>query len=630
MDKKAVLKSYWGFDAFRPLQEDIIDSVLAKKDTLALLPTGGGKSLCYQLPALMNPGFTLVVSPLIALMEDQVSALKELGVKAMYFESDPKGLSLSKQLDNALYGNYKVVFVSPERLGNPSFLQQIKSAPISLIAIDEAHCISEWGHDFRPSYRKINVLREIFPQVPLLALTASATVEVKKDIEVLLKLKSPSSFTASFERVNLAYKVWNTEDKFTSVLQLVKYHKGSSIIYCYTRKQTELLAEFLNQNQHKASYFHAGLLSSQKKARLKAWQEGVITHMVATTAFGMGIDKADVRTVIHTSIADSIENYYQESGRAGRDGKAANSFLLYHKGDLLELENKILGQIPLEEELKQVYKDLCNFFQIAYGEGQDQTHSLDVGEFCKRYQHTEKKLHQCLIQLEKTGVLNWYASKTKELRVKSKSSPERAQSFTESGTTSAKVMEYLMRQYPHFFIEAVRVKQQAICAALRLSKDRLDSALYQLQQENLIEYTDTATNLYIAFQVPREDQYTLRPAKDLLKKLKNQKVVKLNAIISFVKEEKKCRRNMILDDFGETKVSNCQQCSSASCKTDWDACADFESKVIELLKKQPHSIQELKQKLYFEPKALEALFAVLMERQQIIKNPQHKFYWIDE
>ena len=630
MDKKAVLKSYWGFDAFRPFQEDIIDSVLAKKDTLALLPTGGGKSLCYQLPALMNPGFALVVSPLIALMEDQVSTLKELGVKAMYFESDPKGLSLSKQLDNALYGNYKVVFVSPERLGNPSFLQQIKSAPISLIAVDEAHCISEWGHDFRPSYRKINVLREVFPQAPILALTASATIEVKKDIEIHLGLKSPSNFTASYERVNLAYKVWNTEDKFTTVLQLVNYYNGSSIIYCYTRKQTELLAEFLNQNQHKASYFHADLLTSQKKARLKAWQDGVITHMVATTAFGMGIDKADVRTVIHTSIPNSIENYYQESGRAGRDGAASNSFLLYHQGDLLELGQKILDQIPKEEELKQVYKDLCNFFQISYGEVQDQTYSLDVGEYCKRYQHTEKKLHQCLIQLEKTGVLNWYASKTKELRIKSKSSPERAQNFTESGTTSARIIEYFMRQYPHFFIEVVRVKQQTVCNGLRLSKDRLQSALYQLQQENLIEYTDTATNLYLTFQVPREDQYTLRPAKDLLKKLKKQKVAKLDAILSFVKEEKKCRRNFILDYFGETKRSNCHQCSSASCKIDLDACLDFESKVIELLKKQPHSIQELKQKLYFEPKALEALFAVLMEKQQIIKNPQHKFFWIDE
>ena len=630
MDKKAVLKSYWGFDAFRPFQEDIIDSVLAKKDTLALLPTGGGKSLCYQLPALMNQGFSLVVSPLIALMEDQVSKLKELGIKAMYFESDTRGLSLSKQLDNALYGNYKVVFVSPERLGNPSFLQQIKSAPISLIAVDEAHCISEWGHDFRPSYRKINLLREAFPQTPILALTASATVEVKKDIEIHLGLKSPSNFKASYERVNLAYKVWNTEDKFTTVLQLVNNYKGSSIIYCYSRKQTELIAEFLNQNEHKATYFHAGLLTSQKKARLKAWQEGVINHMVATTAFGMGIDKADVRTVIHTSIPDSIENYYQESGRAGRDGSASNSFLLYNQRDLLELEQKILDQIPQEKELKQVYKDLCNFFQISYGEVQYQTYSLDVREYCKHYQHTEKKLHQCLIQLEKTGVLNWYVSKAKELRIKSKSSPERAQNFTESGTTSARVIDYLMRQYAHFFIEAVRVKHQTICNALRLSKDRLQSALYQLQQENLIEYTDTANKLYLTFQVPREDQYTLGPAKKLLKKLKKQKVVKLDSIISFVREEKKCRRNFILDYFGETKRSNCHQCSSVSCKTDLDACLDFESKVIKLLKKQPHSIKELKQKLYFEPKALEALFVVLTQKQQIIKNPQHKFYWIDE
>ncbi len=630
MDKKALLKSYWGYETFRPLQEQIIDSVLAKKDTLALLPTGGGKSLCYQLPALLNPGFVLVVSPLIALMEDQVTALKELGIKAMYFESDPEGLSFSKQLDNALYGNYKVVFVSPERLANPSFLNQIKSATISLIAVDEAHCISEWGHDFRPSYRKINAIRELFPQTPLLALTASATLEVKRDIETLLALKSPSFFTASFERANLSYKLWKTEDKYSSLLQLLNYHQGSSIVYCATRKQTELLADFLNQHQHKASFFHAGLLAAQKRARLKAWQEGTISHMVATTAFGMGIDKADVRTVIHVSLPDSIENYYQESGRAGRDGKTSNCYLFYHKGDVKELETRVLNQLPKEEELKRFYKDLCNFFQIAYGEVQEQPYSLEVAVFCKRYEHSEKKMSQCLVQLEKAGVLNWSASKAKQLRIRSECSPERAQNYSNSGTTAAKVLEYLMRQFPHFFREAVRVKGSSICSALQISKARLESALKQLQQENLIRSTDTARNLYLSFQVPREDQYTLKPANVLLKKLQKQKIAKLHALTSFINEEKKCKRNFILSYFGESKHSNCQQCSADSCKSGWEVCSDFETKVIDLLKKQPLSIRELKQKLYFEPKALEALFSVLLEKHQITKNIQHKFYWIDE
>lgn len=630
MNKEALLKSHWGFDAFKPLQEQIIDSVIANRDTLALLPTGGGKSLCYQIPALMKDGFSLVISPLIALMEDQVNGLRSMGIKSMYFESGPKAVSLSQQLDNAIHGNYKVVFVSPERFSNPFFLDQIKQAKVSLIAVDEAHCISEWGHDFRPAYRKINALRAYFPKVPILALTASATPEVKKDIETLLELKTPSHFQDSFERSNIAYNIWNTEDKFNTVLQLLNEHQGSSIIYCYTRKQTQLLSKFINQNKHKASYFHGGLISSEKKVRLQAWQEGEITHMVATTAFGMGIDKSDVRMVIHTSPPESIENYYQETGRAGRDGKSSQTFLLFHHGDLSELEKRIFDQFPNEAELKGIYKELCNFLQIAYGEGQEITFSLDLNEFCNRYQRSEKKLHQCLIQLEKTGVLNWHASKTKQLRLKSKSSQNEMLKLIKLETTTARVIEYLMRCHPNFFNEPIRVTIQTICGALKISSERLLTALNQLQQENFIDYTGSSATLYLCFQVPREDQYTLRPVKELLQKLKNQKLKKLSAITSFITDESKCKRNLIMGYFGEDFRSKCNQCSSSMCKSDDQMSSVSRSKVIELLKMQPHSIQELKQKLYFEPLGLENFFSELLEKQKISINSQHKYYWRDE
>ena len=309
MNSKELLKIYWGHDTFRPLQEEIIDSVMLSRDTLALLPTGGGKSYCYQIPALMREGFALVISPLIALMEDQVTNLQNKGIKAMYFESDSQGLRLSQQIDNAINGNFKVVYVSPERLLNPSFINHIKQAKISLIAVDEAHCISEWGHDFRPAFRKINLLRPLFPETPILALTASATPEVKNDIANQLELNSPQIFQHSFERPNIAYNIWNTEDKFQTTLQLLNHFEGSSIVYCNSRKQTEYLANFINQNNHKADFFHGGMLPSEKKEKLEAWQRGTISHMVATTAFGMGIDKANVRTVIHTNLPESIENY---------------------------------------------------------------------------------------------------------------------------------------------------------------------------------------------------------------------------------------------------------------------------------------------------------------------------------
>lgn len=630
MNKEALLKSYWGFDAFKPLQEQIIDSVLSKKDTFALLPTGGGKSLCYQIPALMTEGFVLVISPLIALMEDQVNGLRAIGIKSMYFESTSKSLHLSKQLDNAIHGKNKIVYVSPERLSNPYFLGQIKRAQISLIAVDEAHCISEWGHDFRPAYRKINVLREYFPKTPVLALSASATTEVKKDVVTLLGLKSPSHFTNSFERPNLVYNVWNTEDKFNTVLQLLNHHKGSSIIYCYSRKQTQLLANFINRHQHRASYFHGGLLPSEKKQRLKDWQNGTVTHMVATTAFGMGIDKSNVRIVIHLSPPESIENYYQETGRAGRDGMRAHVFLLYHQGDLVELKKRIFDQFPNEVELNGIYKDLCNFFQIAYGEGQDRTYSLDLEVFCNRYQRSEKKLNQCLVQLEKTGILSWHASKNKQLRLQSKSSVESTLQYLKAETTSARVLEYVMRHHPDFFSDPIRVTIPSICSGCKISSDQLLVALRQLEQDNFIEFTGRTATLYLFFHVPREDKYTLQPVKKLLKNLKVQKTEKFNAIRAFIQDENKCKRNFLMAYFGETFKSNCNQCSSSMCQSNVHRSSDFRSKAIELLKMKPHSIQELKQKLYFEPNALEDLFSELLGTQKIMINDQHKYYWVDE
>lgn len=630
MNKQQLLTKYWGFSSFKPLQEDIITSILEGNDTLALLPTGGGKSLCYQLPALLMEGTALVISPLVALMEDQVKSLEDRGIKAMYFESHPKSLPLSQQIDNCIYGNYKVVYTSPERLTNDLFLQQISQAPLSLIAVDEAHCISEWGHDFRPAYRKINKIRSIFPSLPVLALTASATPKVVQDIQSELVFKEPKVFRQSFKRPNLAYKIWKTEDKYNTAAQIVRHQKGSSIIYCNTRRQTEQLAYFFNQSGLSSDFFHGGLSADDKKKKLSDWQNGSIQHITATTAFGMGIDKADVRTLVHMQLPESIEHYYQETGRAGRDGKTANAYLLFHEGDPQELKNQFLNYIPTNQELTSTYKDLCNFFQIAYGEGVDQVYVLDFDRFCERYKRNRRKTLYCLEQFDREGILSLNTIKEKYIRMEAKCSSTQATAFIGEQTTDAKVLEFLMRKYPYFFTESTLVDSSKVCTTLTLSKDRFYAALESLQQLGYLRYSVPSAHFYIIPQTPREDQYTLKPVLQNAKILFEQKKVKIDAMISFTLNMKSCKRNLILSYFGDTVQGVCEKCSSHSCRQELDSEQDFESKLTRLLKAQPHSIQELKQKLYFEPLALQIVLENLLNDQKIKQNQFQKYYWTHE
>jgi len=630
MNKQQLLTKYWGFSSFKPLQEDIITSILEGNDTLALLPTGGGKSLCYQLPALLMEGTVLVISPLIALMEDQVKSLEDRGIKAMYFESHPKSLPLSQQIDNCIYGNYKVVYTSPERLTNDLFLQQISQAPLSLIAVDEAHCISEWGHDFRPAYRKINKIRSIFPSLPVLALTASATPKVVQDIQSELVFKESKVFRQSFKRPNLAYKIWKTEDKYNTAAQIVRHQKGSSIIYCNTRRQTEQLAYFFNQSGLSSDFFHGGLSADDKKKKLSDWQNGSIQHITATTAFGMGIDKADVRTLVHMQLPESIEHYYQETGRAGRDGKTANAYLLFHEGDPQELKNQFLNNIPKNQELTATYKDLCNFFQIAYGEGVDQVYVLDFDRFCERYKRNRRKTLYCLEQFDREGILSLNTIKEKYIRMEAKCSSTQATAFIGQQTTDAKVLEFLMRKYPYFFTESTLVDPSKVCTTLTLSKDRFYAALESLQQLGYLRYSVPSAHFYIIPQTPREDQYTLKPVLQNAKILFEQKKVKIDAMISFALNMKSCKRNLILSYFGDTVQGVCEKCSSPSCRQELDSEQDFESKLTRLLKAQPHSIQELKQKLYFEPLALQIVLENLLNDQKIKQNQSQKYYWTHE
>ena len=428
----------------------------------------------------------------------------------------------------------------------------------------------------------------------------------------------------------MAYKIWKTEDKYNTAAQILKYHKGSSITYCNTRKQSEQLSRFFSESGISSDFFHGGLSAEDKKLKLQHWQQGLTPHMTATTAFGMGIDKADVRTIIHMQLPESIENYYQETGRAGRDGKKAKAFLLLHDGDSEELKNQFLNYLPTDKELTSTYKDVCNFFQIAYGEGADELFIMDFDRFCSRYQRNRRKTFHCLEQFDREGIISFKTIQEKYIQIKSKCSTIQATDFISQQVPSAQVLELLMRQYPYFFTESVLVEPARICTPLKLSKSRFSAILEQLQQDGFIEYSIPSAHFYIVPQTPREDQYTIKPVLENAKILYNQKKLKVEAMISFAFNNDSCRRNQILNYFGMNPSENCHQCSSLSCVQEFEVEPDFKNKLIDLLKVQPHTIQELKQKLYFEPLALKNVLETLLSQQQIKQVEMQKYYWNHE
>ncbi|HEX8607534.1 MAG TPA: ATP-dependent DNA helicase RecQ, partial [Pedobacter sp.] len=403
MNEAELLKRYWGFDDFRPLQDEIIYSVLNGSDTLALMPTGGGKSLCFQLPALAKDGICIVISPLIALMKDQVEHLKAKGIEAVAIYAGMGKREIDILLDNCVYGNIKFLYLSPERLLSDLVKVRISYMNVNLIAVDEAHCISQWGYDFRPPYLKIHELREIHPTVPVLALTATATQRVRLDIIDKLQLKSPNVFVKSFARKNLSYVVLGDEDKYKRLISIVKNVKGSGLVYVRNRRETSEVALFLKRNHISADFYHAGIEREERFTKQAAWKENQIQVMVATNAFGMGIDKPDVRFVVHLDLPESLEAYYQEAGRAGRDGKKAYGVLLANKSDQLALEAKYSNSFPSVAEIKKLYHDLGSYFQLAYGAGEGITFDFDLADFCKRFNIGVVKAMAALKFLEHDG-----------------------------------------------------------------------------------------------------------------------------------------------------------------------------------------------------------------------------------
>ncbi|MCH8546294.1 MAG: RecQ family ATP-dependent DNA helicase [Cryomorphaceae bacterium] len=560
-DPHKILKTYWGFDAFRPLQEDIIQSILAGKDTMALLPTGGGKSLCYQVPAMCMEGITIVVSPLIALMNDQVQHLKRNGITAIAIHSEWRPKQLEIALDNMVSGAYKLVYVSPERLQSTGFIQRMENTNVSMIAVDEAHCISQWGHDFRPPYRKIAELRDIVGQdVPVMALTATATPQVVDDIQDSLAFKKKNVFQKSFYRPKLTYSVYYTDDKYKHLINIFNKMPGCGIVYARSRKRTQELADILNKNRIPALPYHAGMAPRERSENQDAWMKNRIRVMVATNAFGMGIDKPDVRLVIHLEAPPSPEEYFQEAGRGGRDGHQAWGVMLSAKGDIGILKRKHLSGIPTVEEVQTIYDQLNRYLGIAFGAGAGRPYAFDLFEFTRKHKIHEGKAHEAIKVMEREGILNLSESFWEHSRLKILCSPTHLYSESLRNEKSASVIKTMLRMYEALHIDYRKIRESDLADRSGVGLFDVKQTLKQLHQKKLLSYHASTGKPAIIFTFGRVREKDLRINRKTYSVYTNARKDRVEAMIEYLEESRRCRAHTLLAYFGEQREEPCGLC----------------------------------------------------------------------
>ena len=618
---RSLLKQHWKVDHFRPLQEEICCSILDRKDSLVLLPTGGGKSLCYQLPSLLLKGPTLVVSPLISLMQDQVAKANSKGIKSMALRNDQP---MNKQLDNIAYGNYKLIYCSPEKTLNKLFLERLAQLNIQCIAVDEAHCISQWGSDFRPAYKKLAQLRDLLPKIPVIALTASATPVVVKDIISELKLVDHQHFQSSFERNNIFIELDRSPDKLGSIIRRLKQQQKTTIIYCSSRRETEEISAALNVNDLSSTYFHGGLSAHEKQDRLNAWISNTIPIIVATNAFGMGIDKADVHFVFHLNLPASLEHYYQEIGRAGRNGQAAKAVLYFQPQDASRAKKQFLAHLPKTDFIEKCYKHLCNYLNIAYGEGHEGVWDLSFTDFCSTYQLSPKKVAHCLTLFDQGSIFHQFQHSNLEAKAQFLCTPNQFKSELEQGTVSqAKALQSIARKYPGIFDQELSIDLDEIVQSSTLKFSEIIALFNQYHEQGIMSFNYNKSDLRLIGLVPREDQYTLRELLRNNKYYLEGKKEKIEAMIAFASKENQCKQKELLAYFGEEKKENCQQCSSKCCqkeKTSLDITA-ITQEIVEILSKGALSPNQLKLSLPQYPiDQIAAAIEQLEEKQVINRN----------
>lgn len=560
MTIQQILSKYWGYSVFRPLQEDIIQSVLDGNDTLALMPTGGGKSICFQVPALYKEGLCIVISPLISLMKDQVDHLKKRGIKAVAIYSGMHYHEIDLALDNCSNGDIKFLYISPERIMSDTLKVRLRKMKINLLAVDEAHCISQWGYDFRPPYLKIAALRELIPGVPVLALTATATKNVVQDIQEKLNFKKQHVFVKSFERKNLTYAVIKEEDKLNRLLKIISKVSGTGIIYVRNRKKTRELALFLAKNNISCDYYHAGLDTKQRDERQNAWVSGKKRIIVATNAFGMGIDKADVRFVIHTDLPDSLEAYYQEAGRAGRDEKKSFAILLYCEADIIDIKKNLENAYPPLSEIKMVYQSLGNYFNLAVGSGRDTSHDFDINHFCNTFNLKQLMVYNSIKFLEKEGYIIATDSLNQPSKVRIAVSKEILYRFQVENKIYDNFIKTLLRSYGGIFNDFIKISESEIAKRTNISITQIIQYLNYLNKIGIITYVPQKVLPQIVYSNERYDTKDIFISNENYFDRKKIASDKIEAVIHYVSSKLKCRSQILLNYFNENNAKRCGQC----------------------------------------------------------------------